>query len=136
MFGITQPYKWELNEGNFTFIHPYFVGVEVENEFIEIKDGILTIFDGYAWNGCSPKFSIFGLKIVGTLDGEVYYKTGKQKAYYPSLVHDAMCQFMPIRRKEADIIFKEMLEYYEFTLAPLYYAGVRTFGIIKGWIKG
>lgn len=100
--------------------------------WLEIKeDGTITVKEGYAWDGCSPKFNILDLFWVGTPDGAI--DENKPITYYASLVHDALGQFakeepekMPFNRKERDLIFKEMLE--EFTFQGLYYMTVRIFG--------
>ena len=63
-------------------------------------------------------------------------RTDKPKAYYASLVHDALYQFLPdlppdnkvYTRKMADDIFLEILEDADFALRNLYYYAVRVFG--------
>ena len=98
--------------------------------WLEIKqDGTITVKEGYAWDGCSPKFNILDLFWVGTPDGAI--DEGKPITYYASLVHDALGQFrkeeeMPFNRKQRDFIFAEMLE--GFTFQKLYYMAVRIFG--------
>src|SRR5436190_2080914 len=57
--------------------------------------GRITVMRGYAWNGCSPKFCVLDI-LIGTPDGVVHAGTGKPKAYYASLVHDALYQFLPV----------------------------------------
>ena len=98
--------------------------------WLEIKqDGTITVKEGYAWDGCSPKFNILDLFWVGTPDGAI--DEGKPITYYASLVHDALGQFrkeeeMPFDRKQRDLIFAEMLE--GFVFQGLYYMAVRIFG--------
>ena len=98
--------------------------------WLEIKqDGTITVKEGYAWDGCSPKFNILDLFWVGTPDGAI--DEGKPITYYASLVHDALGQFrkeeeMPFDRKQRDLIFAEMLE--GFIFQGLYYMAVRIFG--------
>ena len=94
-------------------------------------DGTITVKEGYAWDGCSPKFNILDLFWVGTPDGAI--NENKPVTYYASLVHDALGQFakkepekMPFNREERDLIFKEMLEGFFFQW--LYYLAVRIFG--------
>lgn len=93
-------------------------------------DGEMTIFPGYAWDGCTPNFSILGLFFIGTPDGHTYYATGKPITYYASLVHDALYQFRPVgtTRKDADDLFYEILKKSQFQLAYVYYKAVRIFG--------
>jgi hypothetical protein len=100
--------------------------------WLEIKeDGTITVKEGYAWDGCSPKFNILDLFWVGIPDGAI--DENKPITYYASLVHDALGQFakkepekMPFNRQERDLIFKEMLE--DFTFQGLYYMALRIFG--------
>ena len=100
----------------------------IEKPFVQIVDGTMTILKGYAWDGCTPKRSLFGLKIIGTSDGHIYYKTGKPLCYYPSLVHDAMYQYEIGARNVADRKFYEMLKEVKFFPARIYYWAVRLFG--------
>jgi hypothetical protein len=93
--------------------------------------GRLTVTRGYAWNGCSPKVCILDL-LIGTPDGAVYQPTGRPKAYYASLVHDALYQFLdagsPITRAQADDCFLRLMGESEFVLRHVYWAAVRVFG--------
>ncbi|MDX8387463.1 MAG: hypothetical protein R8M46_02870 [Ghiorsea sp.] len=84
---------------------------------------------GYAWDGCTPKWNIFDLLLVGTPDGRTIVNTGKPITYYASLVHDILCQFnedIGISRKEADDLFLVYLG--DFNLRYVYYIAVRSFG--------
>lgn len=117
-------YKWKLEED-------YIIDIDAsdaEFEFVSIKDNRMTIKAGYAWNGCSPKFSLFGLKMIGTPDGIIDYQTGKQMCYYATLVHDALYQFKIGNRKNADLMFYNILKNANFKMAKLYYIVVRVFG--------
>ena len=96
-------------------------------------DGTITIYAGYAWDGCSPKWKFLDLWFLGTPDGAVDIRTGQPATYYASLVHDALGQFakstpadMPFTRRERDAIFRELLG--DFALADLYHWFLRTFG--------
>jgi hypothetical protein len=91
------------------------------------------IFKGYTWDGCSPKISFFDMFWIGTPDGCVY--DGKQKLYYPSLIHDFLLQFrsnLSLTRKQCDDIFLYEMSKNKFTLRWLYYFSVRIYGVIKG----
>ena len=80
--------------------------------------------DGYAWDGCTPKYSFLGLKIVGVPDGHIDIETMKPKTYYASLVHDAFYQYLedvPVTKKEIDKLFVKMLEERYFPLARFYF---------------
>jgi hypothetical protein len=125
--GIRNHWKWKLDD-EFSFEDEYFEGVEAYCEWASMVDGELIIKEGYAWNGCSPSKSYWSLFVLGTPDGVTDITTGKQKAYYASLVHDALCQYEFIERKHADRIFYELLKDAEFLPAIIYYLAVRLFG--------
>lgn len=98
------------------------------------RDGSFTIREKYAWNGCTPKFGFFDI-LIGTPDGVVHRETGKPKAYYATMIHDSLYQFIPvlpqdfpITRKVADKLFLELLERDEFILRWIYWLAVRVFG--------
>lgn len=95
--------------------------------------------NGYAWDGCTPKFNF--LQITwGICDGGITkFGKGDYKpyTYYASMIHDVLYQYKrcaPVTRKEADKIFYKMLKKSGFKLAPIYYLFVRSFGWwFKGW---
>lgn len=94
-------------------------------------NGDLRVLAGYAWDGCTPKLMVLDLSL-GVPDGLPNIDTRKPKAYYASLVHDALYQFLddglPISRKAADKIFLELLSRDRFLWRRLYYLAVRLFG--------
>jgi hypothetical protein len=98
--------------------------------FLE-SSGTITVMQGYAWNGCTPKLCFLDL-LIGTPDGTVYGGTGKRKTYYASLIHDALYQFLreasPLTRGDADRFFLRLMQESEFVLARLYWLVVRAFG--------
>lgn len=90
--------------------------------------------DGYAWDGCSPKWNCLHL-LHGTPDGKLDLHTEKRITYFGSMIHDVLYQFkdeIDISRKEADIIFKQILKQAGFMWWWLYYAGVRVGGAFYG----
>jgi hypothetical protein len=90
--------------------------------------------EGYAWDGCSPKFNFLHF-IWGTPDGKLDYNTEKPYTYYASMIHDVIYQYkdkIDISRKEADIIFKEILHDAGFLWWWVYYIGVRIGGGFYG----
>ena len=96
------------------------------------KAGVLTVTKDYAWNGCSPKYALFDI-LLGTPEGATSHKANWHgKTYYASCVHDALYQFLesglPLTRKEADHVFLNLLQQYEFKLARAYWLAVRCFG--------
>lgn len=141
-----KPYKYKLERD---YVYP--TGV-TSTEIISVirdgklwaqlqPDGNLVISQGYAWDGCSPKFSFLDLFLFGTPDGCVNVKTMKPKTYYASLVHDALYQFREqfkkaIPRKKADQIFLQIMKENGFKLRYIYYFAVRLFGGIPYSISG
>jgi hypothetical protein len=95
------------------------------------KGGRVIVMRGYAWNGCSPKFCLFDL-LVGTPDGVVDVRTGRPKTYFASLVHDALCQFLPdglpLSRGDVDRCFLALLAESGFRPRWFYFVAVRAFG--------
>lgn len=85
---------------------------------------ILTIFEDYAWDGCSPSCDIFGRRI-GT--------PTPASSLLASLVHDVLYQFSalacaPYTRSQADTIFYDLMRAQGFRLAAPYHAAVAIFG--------
>lgn len=105
-----------------------------ESKWLVIDDkGKITVRMGYSWDGCSFKFNVIDLLVVGTPDGIVDINTMKPKTYYASLIHDALYQYMfyhSITRKEADRLFYGMLKENNFLLRGIYYFAVRCIGWI------
>lgn len=122
-------YKWTLKEDYVLDLNTKFNGkyhfLDFKSKFVIVKDNILTIKSGYSWDGCSPKFKIFNV-VLGVWDGPVDKTTGKQMAYYPTVVHDALYQFNLGKRKNADNIFNALFK--KFILHEVYYLAVRLFG--------
>ena len=73
-------------------------------------NGDARILANYAWDGCTPKFSVFDV-VIGVPDGVPNQVTKRPKAYYASLLHDALYQFLdadlPLSRGQADGVFLE-----------------------------
>lgn len=94
-------------------------------------DGTITVFKGYAWDGCTPKFQFWDI-LFGTPDGVPHNQTKLPKTYHASLVHDALYQFLddglPLTRRQADAIFLQILTRNSFAPRRLYHAIVRIFG--------
>lgn len=94
-------------------------------------NGDARILAGYAWDGCTPKFSLFDI-VFGIPDGIPNQVTKKPKAYYASLMHDVLYQFLdaklPLSRAQADRIFLEILTRDRFAPRLVYYAAVRALG--------
>ena len=95
------------------------------------KPNTIIVTEGYAWDGCSPKFCVFDIS-VGTPDGVVDSTTKQPKTYYASLVHDALYQFLldglPFTRAQADACFLRLMAQTGFTPPRLYWLAVRVFG--------
>ncbi len=109
------------------------------NKWLEIKsNGMAIVFKGYAWDGCTPKWSVFDI-LIGTPDGAPNHDTKKPKTYYASLIHDVLCQFLTlnpdISRVQADKIFLKILERDGFSPRHLYFIAVLIFGRASFWLK-
>lgn len=94
--------------------------------------GRITVYKGYAWDGCSPAIKAFG-KVWGTPDGAINPRTGKPYTYHASLLHDALYQFlddhkMPYTREQIDRIFYRRMIRDSFPHAALYYNAVKYLG--------
>jgi len=117
------------------------ISKDYENDWIKVEEsGNIRVKgsfgDGYAWDGCTPKFNILDIFLFGTPDGRINVNTGKPVTYYASLIHDILCQFsneIGITRKQADQVFLKYLG--DFQLRLLYYAAVRTYGFISSRIN-
>lgn len=124
-----------------------------DKPLFEVDGEDCTIYPGYAFDGCTPKFKIFG-KWFGTWDGPLKWfdKGGRlvdlevlitvpirmidklPLLYYPSGEHDCFCQFKPkgIIRKRADLRFLSAMNKVNFKWAMAYYKAVRAWSKISG----
>lgn len=121
---------WRYALGSdYGYCSPHLDGIEFENEWVTIRQSSIRIRAGYAWDGCSPCFSILGLFYLGTPDGAQHL--GLPATYHASLVHDALCQWraeIAVTRAQSIAIFHELLREVRFPLAGLYAAAVTLFG--------
>lgn len=127
---------FQLKE-NYTVYLPkkYTVDKFISNKIFTIYGNCMTISEGFSWDGCSPKFRVFG-KILGTPDGRIV--NGKPITYEASMVHDALYRYLgklPFTRKKIDKIFYELLKRKNFKYAGLYYFMVRRFGGVYHELK-
>lgn len=105
-----------------------------------LPNGDAKVLSDYAWDGCTPKFSVWDI-VFGTPDGIPNTKTTKPKTYYASLLHDILYQFLnaklPMSRANADRIFLELLTRDGFAPKWIYFIAVRLFGggfrLFTGW---
>ncbi|MEO0826376.1 MAG: hypothetical protein AAFY67_12065 [Cyanobacteria bacterium J06642_9] len=133
--GKPKSYPWKFK---IQIDYPYqstITGREFDSQWLRLgKDGLITVkanSDGYAWDGCTPKFSFLGLVIIGVPDGHIDVDTMQPKTYHASLVHDAFYQYLedvPVSKREIDDLFLKMLIERSFPLARLYYLAVHLFG--------
>ena len=116
--------------------NPNFPWVELKKNGKIIVKG--TYLQGYAWDGCTPKFNFLDLLIIGTPDGIEDITTGLPKTYYASLIHDVLLQAkveggLSISRGDADRIFLKYLG--NFRLKYLYFVSVFLFGRISEFVN-
>lgn len=86
--------------------------------------------NGYAWDGCSPKWELMDF-LIGTPDCRLDYITQQPMTFFASMTHDIFYQFkkeVPISRKTADVLFRLILRDSGFKWTALYYFFVRRFG--------
>ncbi len=98
-------------------------------EWLAIYSGLITVRRYYAWDGCSYKWSILDLFVVGVPDGRLRY--GVPMTYYASLIHDALTQFrheLPITKQQATAIFDALLKESGFFWRHVYVYMVKKFG--------
>jgi len=134
------PWKYRLEEN-----HLWESGEPVDDDYVFSdrkgrarliiqESGRITVIRGYSWNGCSPKFCFFDI-LIGTPDGVVYKPTGRPKAYFATLIHDVLYQFLdddlPYTRSQADRFFLRLLKESEFKPRWIYWGVVR----LLGWIS-
>jgi len=117
---------------------PLLRGVFFASEWGEIEDGVMTIYAGYAWDGCSPSYKVMGLWF-GVPDG-ANNQQGLPKAYHASLVHDFLCQYSSdilIDKLSTVKLFRQMLIEGGFSsfMADVYATGVCLFGPQKWGIN-
>ncbi len=99
---------------------------EDKQVWLRINGRCLTIPEGYAWNGSSPRpLGKWGIWWLGTPDCQATIRA--------SLLHDALYQFLdhpdfPYSREQCDMAFLQMMELGKFPLAKIYWSAVRTFG--------
>ena len=131
-------YKWKLCS-DYEFRPQFDISFDREYHdekgrvWLTVADGVCTIHKGYSWDGCSPKYEIFG-KVFGVWDGkEIFHQEvfdRDQQLKYASLIHDVFCQFfdsMPdeVTRKKIDESFYLDCNRVNFKLSWLYYQAVR-----------
>ena len=117
-------WKFKLAQ-DYRYRHSAFTGIEFANDWTRITDGQITVFKGYAWDGCSPKFTLTGLFTFGTPDGVLRH--GLPWTYHASLVHDVLCQFRPdhgLTQRQVTDLFADMLTQTRWPLTWLYVRAV------------
>lgn len=133
----TRPGKWKFALNRDLVCH---LGIPLRGSHLFIDKGLpiarldgalMTIFAGYAIDGCSPSIDIRGRR-VGTPSPE--------STLPAAFVHDCLYQFSGLAcagwsRAQADSIFRDLLRARGFPLAELYFAGVTLFGGIHRALK-
>ena len=129
------PWKFIIHQDfQFPSIHR---GHTFDSDWLKLEaNGIVTVkanTTGYAWDGCSPKWSVLGLAIIGIPDGHIDISNEQPITHDASLIHDVFYQYLehvPVTKKDIDRQFYLMLREKSFPLARLYYIAVSLFG---GW---
>jgi hypothetical protein len=123
---MKKAWLYKLDKEHKVFI-PVLISVNFSNDWVVIKNGHVVIRKGYAWDGCSPKFGVFGLFNIGVPDGAL--RLGKPWTYYASVVHDVLCQFeeIPITKKQSVDAFDFLLKECNWPLRRVYVFFVNVF---------
>lgn len=105
-----------------------------------VDGGICYIHPGYSWDGCSPRFKLFG-RSWGTSNGPKVSQPNDEaqrnlmlpQLYFPSAEHDCFCQFQPegITRKKVDRNFYLSMVAMKWKYAKAYYKAVRAWSKIS-----
>lgn len=126
------PYKFKISD-DYCHQTDWQLASPFNSEWLDIStSGLIRIKaneDGYSWDGCTPKWSVFNLFIIGTPDGHIDYRTMKPYTYFASLVHDALYQYLdtiPVAKEQIDLLFLDMLG--DFKLRQFYYYAVKHLG--------
>lgn len=119
--------------------HSSIKGHRFENEWFKLgEDGAVLIKgtnrNGYAWDGCSPKFKIKDI-YFGAPEAVLNPGTGESKTFHASLIHDVFYQFGGelkafVKRQQVDHEFYAILKEEDFRFAGIYYYAVR----LLGWL--
>lgn len=123
--------RYQLDE-DYTVKSYHLRGVEFANAWATIKDEVMTIKAGYAWDGCSPTYYLPIIGWIGVPDG-TRDANGFPQAYHASLVHDVLCEFrQDIKIDQASTVdlFRDLLLQGGFSprRADLYATVVRWLG--------
>ena len=121
LFKLNADYAWDASD---------FIAREIsfDSPWLNIHLGVITVKQGYAWNGCSHKLAIADLWIIGIPDGRLH--EGLPITYHASLIHDALTQFratLPITHQQATAIFDALLKERRFFWRKLYVWAVSRF---------
>lgn len=124
MAWLKKYYKYMLHS-DYYYQNDRLKGVAFKNKWVEIKpSGEMIISRLYSWDGCSPKYKVFGI-VIGTPDGK------NDECRLASCVHDVFCQFIndiPVNKNTVLGIFSDMLRDAEWKLAGIYVYAVDKFG--------
>lgn len=111
--------------------------VSFANQWLTIREGMLLVAAGYAWDGCSPSVKLPGRLWLGIWDGPLG-PDGRPVSWRASLAHDVLCQFRSELRgisKAASVtLFARLLREDSAPgwMCQLYPAAVDRFGP-QGW---
>lgn len=129
LYKLDEDYEWK---SPYEHEKDWFFGDKKGNTWLHLKsDGHIVVKEGYCWDGCTPKFCFMDIQL-GTPEGAISEVDGKPKTWHASLVHDALCQYLPaglpLNQKQVDDIMLTLLQDREFGMSRFYYIAVRAFG--------
>jgi hypothetical protein len=134
---VMPKYKYTLARGESISLRPSEINYSNVTSFLGdwLRTGTDSYFtyiyipEGYSWDGCSPKFKLFG-KFIGSPDFG-------NKTKIASLVHDALYQYAglhSIPKDKCDFIFLSLMKREKFIFSKFYFYAVKYFGFIS-WNK-
>lgn len=134
LYRLNKDFSYEVPGYIFKGIYGKAILVDDKNKvWGEINGRVITVFAGYASDGCSPKIKVLG-KVIGVPDGPIQ-ADGYPQTYKASLIHDILHQFQvisPLSPKQRDLLFYNMLKECGWNWAKTYYYAVRSFSLLTG----
>lgn len=126
--------KYKLERPMFVYVKG--LTVKFENDRIEsLGNGTVMIKAGNCSDGCSPKYDLPIIGIVGAWDGPKTYNQWQRKhlpiTHDAFFAHDVLLEHrkeLGIQALECHQVFEALINFTSWSLAPVYVWAVYTFG--------
>lgn len=114
------------------FFHPKLKGlIAIDHPYFSLGlDGIITMKENYAYDGCTFKFILFNCFQIGISDGPINFSLCRKWLEYESGWHDILCQIPQIPRSLKDQVFKDAMLQIKFQFWRRYYFATRFFAYL------